>query len=377
VKQRRTTAAWPVRLTALLLAGLLAMGATLAAVGCGEDEADEGSAVEVAFQSLVDAIRRRDADALYALTTNRTRTFLDSFAKDLGDAERLMRAYFPEWQQQTFAQQLALARLGGAKDGRELFARLVDFDRAREGDAVHGGLEHEPAVIQGDTATLKTAAGELFVFVLEDGTWRATAYDAVTTLPLVGTLEQNIATLRDNVRRLKELYATANDPKAPEGAFNQLRDALVKGDGKIVFTLVDDEGRKALGRLRAALTALKTLPEAERKDRLGAAELPGLDLDSATGTDRRLAEALTAMGRLRELIGVDGNSAVHVVRIVSRSEAVVVTTEAEEFAFVAEADGLWHLADVAPLLEDGLLAPLAAAAGTGQPAAPQGRPSAR
>lgn len=348
------------RLAAFALAGLLALGATLSGGGCTEETG--GNEVEVAFQALVGAMQRKDPDALYGLTTNRVRTFLDALARDLGEAERLVRAYFPEWQQETFAQQLALSRLGGTKDGRELFGRLVDFGKAREGDAVADGLEHEPALIQNDTATVRTAAGEVFHFVREDGEWRTTVYDAVTTLPILDTLQKNIQTLRENVRRLRELYATANDPRAPEGAFNQLRDALAKDDGKVVFTLVDEEGRKTFGKLREALVALKGLPEPDRVARLAAADVGALELADATTSDRRLAEALTSAGRLRDVIGLDAGSAVHVVRIASRSEAVVVTTEAEEFAFVLEADGLWHLADVAPLLSEALLGPLTAAA---------------
>lgn len=339
-------------LLTLALAGLLFAG-----TGCGEETDD--NEVDRAFQALVAAVQSRDTDALYQLTTNRVRTHLDELAHELGDAERMSRLFFPEWQQQVFAEHLALQRLGGAKDGRELFAKLVDFGRVRQGDAVEEGLGHEPAVIQGDSATLKTEAGEVFMFVREDGTWRTTAYDAVLTLPILETLKKNIETLRENVRRLRELYASANDPKSPEGAFNQLRDALAKGDGRVALTLIDEEGRKALGRLREALVQLKALPEADRKARLAAAELGGIDLEAASSNDRKLAKSLAESGRLRELLGVDASSAIHVVRLTSRSEALVVTTEADEFAFVLEADGLWHLADTASVLGDSLTAPLA------------------
>lgn len=350
-------------LVALVLALLLP-----AAVGCEEET--EGNEVEVAFQSLVDAVQRRDATALYALTTNRSRAFLEDLARELAEAERLTRLYFPEWQQEAFTQHLALTRLGGAKDGRELFAKLVDFDKVREGDAVVEGLEHEPPVIQNDTATVKTAAGEVFLFVREDGTWRTTVYDAVLTLPVLETLKTNMTTLRENVARLRDLYGSARDPKSPEGAFNELRDALAKGDGRIALTLLDEEGRKAVSRLREALQKVKDLPEPDRKSRLAAAELGALDLATVLASDRTLAAALAASGRLRELIGVDATSAIHVVRITSRSEAVIVTTEADEFAFVLEKDGLWHLADVAAALDEALTAPLAAATAEGAPAPP-------
>lgn len=344
------------RAAAALLLALFVVGAPFATCACGEEAQD--NEVEIAFQALVDAVGRRDAVAVYAFTTNRVRTFLDQVQHDLAEAERLSRLYFPEWQREKIGERLALHRLAGTKSGVELFGRLVDFDKIREGDAVKAGLEHEPPVIEGDRGTVRTAAGEVFLFVREDGEWRTTAYDAVASLPIVETLQTNVEILRENVRRLKELYASANDPRAPEGAFNELRDALANGDGRIVLTLLDEPGRKALGALREVLATTDPKDEAARKERLAAAGLADLDLKEATASDRKLAVALTKDGKLGELVGIDKSSAIHLVTLASRSEASVVTTEADEFAFVLESDGLWHLADVGPILKDGLTVPL-------------------
>ena len=255
---------------------------------CDGDPAEE--AVEQSFRSLIEAIETHDADAVWSLTTQPFRSFCDELHRELADAGRLVRLYFPEWEHERLLGSLAWHRLGDATDGRSLFARLLDFEQVRSGDAVRAGLEHDSVLVQGNRATIMTKAREKFTFLREeDGVWRTDIYERARGFPLVETLQENMATLRSNVEHLRGLYRTGTDPKTPEGAFNQFRQALDSADGAVLERLLDEPAREAVAKLHRALVEIAKARSGNGRQRLAAADLDKLDLAEATRSPPRSA----------------------------------------------------------------------------------------
>ena len=94
----------------LLLAGILA--AALSFSACSDEDADPAS-VEHSFITLIGAIEGHDAETMWALTSISFRQFCEELHRELSDAERLVRLYFPEWEHERLLQRLAWHRLGG------------------------------------------------------------------------------------------------------------------------------------------------------------------------------------------------------------------------------------------------------------------------
>lgn len=334
----------------------LALALVLATSACEEDRR-EGE-IEDAFWAFTDAVAQRDADTVWDLTAAPVKAFAEELHKELTEAGKLITLYFPEWQQESLRKKLALDRLGDSPTPKDLFLNLLDFGHLRAGPAVAEGLHHEPPVVDGDEATFRTAAGETFTFLREeDGAWRSLAHEDLPEHPLVQTLRSNIKTLKSNVERLKAIYASATDPKTPEGAFNQIRDAVKAAEGRVLLTLVDAPGRKVIERLRTELKALGDSPKKEVDATLLSIGLQEATQSELVASEARLLSELARRGLFTEIFGIAGESGVRLVRLHSQTEATVVTTDAESFDFALEEDGLWHLTDVDIALENTLLHP--------------------
>ncbi len=353
----------------LWVAIVMLLGGGLLGGSCSEEQ--ELHEVTATFERLIESIHEQDADGLWGLTTDHLRRFVTDLNTELNEAERLIRTYFPGWQHDELRSRLALERLGGAADGRELFTRLLELERARADAGVRAGLEHDPPDVQGGHARIRTRAGETFAFIrATDGTWRAEMFDNLRHQPLVVTLRANAQTLRENVAFLREMYRVSQRPSTPEGAFNSLRDALVKGKGRVVIELLDAPAREVLEQVRDKLHASYTGASSGNsrrvhRQRLQAAlaetHLDEVSLEEALASQHSLFQALVDNETLGALFGIDSDSAIYLVRLISRTEAVVVTTEADEFLFESGPTGHWQLAQMDDLLRAALLEPLEAA----------------
>ncbi len=321
------------------LCAFLATTILLSACGAESESAHE---VEAAFVRLVTALRARDARAVFTLSVPEFHKYFEDLQADLHKADTAIRRHFPRWEQRRLRERLLLDRVGGVRDGLSLYLLMTDMRNLQAGAEVQSGLEHDPPTVTGDRAAIRTRAGETFTFVRTPDGWKTDIYlKVVRGLPLIQTLRENLATLEANVRRLQELYGASRDPKSPEGAFNQLVDALGKKDARIIDTLLDSRARTVLQAFAKHLveTVLKG-PQAE-----AARKTLGLADGTTPETPRDIVGLLLAKGDLlHQALGVRPGMHIDHVQMDQEGEAAVVPAGGQPVWFVLGDDRLWHAA---------------------------------
>ncbi len=291
---------WRAAGAALVVLGGLGPSLGLGPAGCALDEEQER--VAQALLDTVEALDRGDVKALWEISAPGAQKVVLDLHQRLARALAATDALYPPSERAearaALGEQLLQGLAPSGPDdqlGPALLGRLLDPEAMRLDDKARDGLRARGAVIEGDKATIHTAAGELFTFERVDGAWRSRL--------IADLLEQSVAVdrLRANADAVLEAQAAARkawqesrDPRTPNGAYNALRAASAHAppDGAVLYTLVDDEAREVLTRsLEIARKAQRIIQrKTKRAQRKKLYERHGLPLFVGAGSDRELLE---------------------------------------------------------------------------------------
>lgn len=180
--------------------------------------------------------------------------------------------------------------------GPALLKRLLDPEAIRLDDKARDGLRARGAVIEGDKATIHTAAGELFTFERVDGAWRSRLIsDLLEQSAAVDGLRANADAVLEAQAAARKAWQETRDPRSPNGAYNALRAATAHAppDGAVLYTLLGDGARSVLARsLAVARKAQRAIQrKAKRAQRKKLYEAHGITLFVGAASDRALLEA--------------------------------------------------------------------------------------
>ena len=175
----------------------------LLVAGCAKDP--DRKAILDTFQSLMSGLERGDADMLWALADESTRSRFDELARRIVQTEALIDAHLPEDQREEARAAIGRKLVGPSGEGRLLFAAVLDpaklappqDPKARKVDRIE---------VTHDEARLFLDSGDVLAFArAPDGTWRTRIFlKGFDELPGVVTLTDNLATVRHNVKVLTE-----------------------------------------------------------------------------------------------------------------------------------------------------------------------------
>ncbi|MFT7625556.1 MAG: hypothetical protein ACI9WU_004747, partial [Myxococcota bacterium] len=244
---------------ALLCLAALVVFSTLS--GCEQESLDAD--VSAAHSAFVAAVKNKDAGALFDMAPAEVRTYFDTLYSTLTKVVADVKDKYPAVEREPALEALAAERLEGVTSGRELFAALLDLEAVHGGEDVDRGLEAVSIQKTDTDATVQTAAGESFVYVMEDGKWKAATIRAqLERYPSVKRLRANIQTAHNNLQTWAKATTETLDPTKPEGAFNVVVQAVQRGARVMLFEQLDEVSRKHLADALVAVKALQSHLEA-------------------------------------------------------------------------------------------------------------------
>ena len=190
---------------------------TLVVAGClGCNENVDPATPDGALHLFRNALVANDVPQMLAQTSAKTRTTLTAILKHAKKQyATIKRSYPPEY---------AMGAWGAYPPGvisattlDALFEAFIKerFEALKRGPGLTYGLSASGApVVLGSTATVATKSGESVPFVLEEGRWRTTVFEA-TLLRNLERIGLNQRTLQENIAALKT-YSKKGAPAAPK-----------------------------------------------------------------------------------------------------------------------------------------------------------------
>ncbi len=254
---------------------------TTCLLACQEEVLDPE--ITAVHESFVAAIRAGDVAKLYEMTPDEARAYFDKLWSTWFDVATRVKEQYPAHERDAALEALAWERLKDLDSGRAMFTALIDFDNLNAGadSGVERGLK--PVSIQrGDgEATVETASGERFRYVLEGETWRAaTILAQLERYPTLKRLRANLKVAHANLGTRARASAESTDLRKPQGAYNVVLLAVRRGARVMLFQQLDDASRK---HVEAALAVIKQLQEATEK------RFPGADARRTYLASRNIA----------------------------------------------------------------------------------------
>lgn len=355
----------PRALTSVFVALLLA---------CGTDHPEEPS-LSAAVRATVDALSTRDMTKLWNTVDTPTRKGLLDAVRELAKARTKVAEVWPEADRNR-----ALAALGGDvldkagpdDEGRgpRLLGALIDPSQITFTEQILDGLGARDVTVEAgppERASVFTSVGETFVFVREGGEWRSLfVRDRLLEAGVIPVLRENATkTLAIAAERQKAWRAT-KDPRTPQGSYNLARAAQTKAppDYDALFTLLDDDGRKALVEmLEAARAAQRSIQKQVAKpNRRDAYADSGITRLVDATSDRDLYKRWTASADfVLPLTATD-----EPLRVEGPAEGpdVFIITAQGRAAMHLDSDKFWRIAGTRPAIVKAL-----------KPPAPQPKPA--
>ena len=256
-----------------------------------------------ALLETVEALDRGDVKALWEISAPGAQQELLDLHQRLSRALRAVDAIYPPAERPEARAALGERLLQGLDPtasgdqlGPALLSRLLDPAAMRLDDKARDGLRARGAVIEGDKATIHTAAGELFTFERVDGAWRSRLIaDLLEQSAAVDGLRANADAVLEAQAAARKAWQESRDPRTPNGAYNALRAAVSHAppDGGVIYTLLDDDARDVLVRsLEVARKAQRAIQrKTKRAQRKKLYRQRGLQLFVDAESDRALLEA--------------------------------------------------------------------------------------
>lgn len=330
-----------------------------------------------ALDETVDALRRSDLDALWALTAPDAQAALLGLLARQREALALVPRVYGAQGEQTMA--TARSALGEAlfesvfpddpKAGPKLLARLLAPELLNFDEHALDGLSSRDITVdrraRPETAIVHTSAGEEFAFVRTDAGWRSLLVrDLLLDNPTARALDDAAKKVLTAAAAIDAGWRKSLDPQEPQGAYNLARQALENPvrNAPVVYSLLAEDARAVL------LEALQLSRDAQRdvqrkttrKQRKKAYGAAGLDLYVDARSDRDLLARWAQSGAFVPLLPATDEPVSVEMASDTATEATVLTTGGARIPLVKEADGVWRLAGLAPTLTTALLEPLRA-----------------
>lgn len=336
-------------------------------VACGSEHPEEAS-LSVAVRTTVDALSTRDMVKLWATVDTPTRTNLLQVLREVETARAKVAEVWPAAERAR-----ALAALGGDlldkagpdDEGRgpRLLGALIDPSQITFTQEILDGLGARDVTVEAgppERASVFTAVGETFVFVREGAEWRSLfVRDNLSEAGVIPILRENAQrTLALAAEREKAWRATL-DPRTPQGSYNLARAAQTKKPPDIdaLFTLLDDDGRKALvDMLEAARAAQRTIQQRVAKpNRRDVYNDSGITRLVDATSDRDLykrwstsSDFVLPLAATDEPLKVEGPA---------EGPDVLVITATGRVAMHRDSDKFWRIAGARPAIEKALKPP--------------------
>lgn len=341
------------------------LAATL--VGCGGDHAEEPG-LTAAVRATVDALSRRDMEALWALVDTPTREGLLAIVRDAERARARVAEVWPEGDRPKALEALGgplIEQLGPDDAGRgpRLLGALLDPGQVAFTQEVLDGLGARDVTHEAgppERAIVFTSVGETFAFVREGDAWRSLfVRENVLEKGPIPLLRENAAKTLALADERDKAWRASFDPRTPQGSYNLARAAQTAKppDVDALFSLLDDDARKALADMleagRAAQRAIQQrVAKAQRREVYAEAGLTRL-VDAASDRDlyRRWAKSpdfvppLAVTDEPQRVEGAPG------------AADVVVVTGTGKVPMHRDADGYWRIAGARAAIEKALSPP--------------------
>lgn len=357
------------RAALLACVALSALGNTS---GCGQAH-PEAAAVAAVFSSLQGAIYEGDAGAVWDLSVPELHAEIRALRERIVRAVVILDDIYSAEEARVIRRDIGGDLLDGVDDDRKFFIALTAMGTLERTDEVLAGLQHDPAKINGNVATIETRGGETFRFVKgADEVWRSDlALETFRTWPALKTVLANLDRVDENVAAMRRQRDLLRDPRTPEGAFNLFREALVGQNAEVVYTLITPASREVL---RQFIDQWGALPEETRKagvEGLSAA-CSGAASPDKDGKDVKevkvLVRRLMAADALQEPLPLTAADRVEEVVRVSDGIVDVRTTRDKTLRLVRGDKDLWRVEALDAWARAALLDPVARVAATSQDA---------
>ncbi|GMV42806.1 MAG: hypothetical protein AMXMBFR64_45220 [Myxococcales bacterium] len=352
------------RAALLTCVALFALGSSY---GCGQAH-PEAAAVAAVFSSLQGAIYEGDAGAVWDLSVPELHAEIRALRERIVRAVVILDDIYSAEEARVIRRDIGGDLLDGVDDDRKFFIALTAMGTLERTDEVIAGLQHDPARINGNVATIETRGGETFRFVKgADEVWRSDlALETFRTWPALKTVLANLDRVDENVAAMRRQRDLLRDPRTPEGAFNLFREALVGQNAEVVYTLITPASREVL---RQFLDQWAALPEETRK-----AGVEGLTAACAGAAAPDVKEVKVLLRRLMDADALQEplplTAADRVEEVVRISDGIVDvrTTRDKTLRLVRGDKDLWRVEALDAWARSALLGPVARVAATSQDA---------
>lgn len=324
--------------------------------GCQEEEHDPE--IVDAFDSWVGAIRAKDAGRVYDLSPRSLHEKVEALHAELSAIVLRVKKEYPKAGRDAALEHLAADIVRGAQDGRALFVGLVDFSRVSFGAEIDSGLK-VASVTRGESeATVTTAAGETYRFVLEDDTWKCAAmltqFETYSSLTM---LRANMGIALQNLDSWSRATQETLSMNKPVGAFNVIAAAVARGRRVTVYENLDEASHAQIKEGLAKVRALQAA--AANHFKTDAAHHAFLKERQLTWVARVVDEKslfahLWDSGKLAAELDFGPNPTVKEVRNLGSNKAVVVLDaggKAMDCQFTRDLAGNYQLAQLEAALE--------------------------
>jgi hypothetical protein len=242
-------------LRSVVLAACLALSSL--SVGCQEPPTFDPD-VTGAFNALVGAVRAKDGGKLWELSPASMHTAMQSLYERQRRVVEAVRSAYPQTDRDAALADLGASLLEGARDGRDLFLALVDFDRFAASPGADRGLVIASLTLNGPEAVLTTVGGESFRFVKQAEGWKSAVFESQIEASVgLKRLRANLDVAEANLASWDRAVQETTDRSKPEGAFNVLFESVKRGARVMVFELLDPKSRELLTSGLAAAVSLQ------------------------------------------------------------------------------------------------------------------------
>ncbi len=350
---------------------LILLALSLWLTACGSPHPEE-AAVLTALDRTVDALKRSDFDALWALTDQDTRDELLALLTTVHEAMALVPEVYPDDARRAEARRVLGEPILGSvfadeeRAGPRLLSRILATDLMQRDQSAMDGVNNRDVTVAASSQPLRaivhTSGGESFAFVKTDRGWRSLLVRDLVLDSLA------IRELRDNAGKIAaaradqvQAWRTSKDPRTPQGAYNIARTAAAASprDGALLYSLLDADSRRVLvDALEASRVVQRAIQKrTTRKQRKRAYEAASLTLYVKATSDRDLYERWVASDAWSSPLAasdapasVDGEPASGAVTLRTDSGATVQMSRGD--------DGFWRPTGQAPKLAKALLEPV-------------------
>lgn len=339
---------------------------------CAETRDDDELTRTVA--EFISAVESQEWDRAWALTSSDAQAEVVALHGLLHGALQAVPLVYPEDLREQAAAAVGRDVVGDispqAPDvGPRFMSRVLEPTALRFDQQARDGLLSATTTIEGDRASLVTAAGETFTFVrVTEGdagseTWRSrTVMDILAASEAMSRLREQAEALLAVKEEHEKAWRGSLDPRQPQGAYNRLRQACTASppDVGTIHSLLDDVARSTL---EEALTQARKVQRIVQRrsrleDRKEAYRRRGISMFVKARTDLQLYAAWAGSETWKRPVPVHAEPTAVERTAETAGKAVVVTSNGERVQMQQHESGMWQLTTHDKELRDALLSPI-------------------